>query len=494
MVEPVGLRWDKAKGNNPNEKPKEKPKDKPEKPPFYPVVEAWKHPVDLKDELPEIIEMFDRYIVLPKYGSTLLAFWGVGTHVINSFKRFPRLAITSPETECGKSLVYDVLMSILEKPERTVSLTPASYYRVTELYHPTWLVDEFDLAQSKEGASLLYEVLDAGHERNGSVIRMDKEGDPERFNCYGALAFALIGNLKKSQVRNRCLPLKMERKLPTEHIPEWDEEEPEIAQKTLIIRQKLKRWAQDNAHKLKVLKPQFPAKLNNRKQNNWKPLLSIATLMGGDWYVKVLKALSSLDITNENDKQNNNFIYHLKTIYEGHDYLLTKTNYGNHDSICSLLNENEEWNYSSYTNRSGEVTGIIAKDIAQKLKKYEIYSSDQISEEGNRRGYRRKTLQPVFDRYGNPPEIPVNPLEIAENSQILDDAPVSDSEQITQINLQNPSTEAKNNSITGNGVVSGNNELGDSFPETASAVKPPTLTEKFMQNSLNQSKAKLRKT
>ena len=49
------------------------------------------------------------------------------------------------------------------------------------------------------------------------------------------------------------------------------------------IRRKLARWAADNIHIIKDLKPPQPPDFNNRLNANWKLLLQIAQHAGGGW-------------------------------------------------------------------------------------------------------------------------------------------------------------------------------------------------------------------
>jgi putative DNA primase/helicase len=49
------------------------------------------------------------------------------------------------------------------------------------------------------------------------------------------------------------------------------------------LRRKLARWAADNAVAIKEVKPILPLNFTNRVAANWKLLLAIAELAGGNW-------------------------------------------------------------------------------------------------------------------------------------------------------------------------------------------------------------------
>jgi hypothetical protein len=49
------------------------------------------------------------------------------------------------------------------------------------------------------------------------------------------------------------------------------------------LRSKAARWAEDSFDRLAVADPQVPEALNDRAADNWRPLLAIADLSGGEW-------------------------------------------------------------------------------------------------------------------------------------------------------------------------------------------------------------------
>src|SRR5262249_14703835 len=63
------------------------------------------------------------------------------------------------------------------------------------------------------------------------------------------------------------------------------------------LRQKAARWAADNFDKLTDPDPKLPEALNDRAADNWRPLLAIADLAGGDW--PSMAARSALSLSGE---------------------------------------------------------------------------------------------------------------------------------------------------------------------------------------------------
>src|SRR6202022_3515960 len=50
-----------------------------------------------------------------------------------------------------------------------------------------------------------------------------------------------------------------------------------------LLRRQAARWAYDNFSGLTDPEPEVPDSLNDRAADNWRPLLAIAELAGGDW-------------------------------------------------------------------------------------------------------------------------------------------------------------------------------------------------------------------
>ena len=49
------------------------------------------------------------------------------------------------------------------------------------------------------------------------------------------------------------------------------------------LRRKATRWVMDNQAQLRDADPELPQALNDRAQDNWRPLFAIAAVAGGPW-------------------------------------------------------------------------------------------------------------------------------------------------------------------------------------------------------------------
>lgn len=79
---------------------------------------------------------------------------------------------------------------------------------------------------------------------------------------------------------DRSIILELRRKLPHESVDRIRHAEPGLFDD---LRSKLARFADDNSDRVRLTCPELPPSLNDRAQDNWEPLLAIATVAGGDW-------------------------------------------------------------------------------------------------------------------------------------------------------------------------------------------------------------------
>jgi putative DNA primase/helicase len=239
----------------------------------------WPAPVDGRTLLNELVGGFTRYVVLPPHGATALALWTVFAHSLDCFAVAPRLALLSPEKRCGKTLTLTLLSFLVPRALLASSISLASLFRTVDKARPTLLLDEADtfVHMSDE----LRGVLNSGHSRAGAfVIRVVGDNfEPRKFSTWAAMAFGAIGRLPDA-LMDRSIIMLMVRKAPGETVRRFRQDRTEDLQ---VLARKAARWAADNAEALKGADPGIPGGLNDRAADNWRPLLAIADLSGGEW-------------------------------------------------------------------------------------------------------------------------------------------------------------------------------------------------------------------
>ena len=251
--------------------------------------EPWPEPVKGADLLGTLAGFFARHLVLPTGAADLLAVWSVHTHCFACARHTPRLAIGSPDKQCGKTTALDLLQMVVCKPLPTANVTAAAVFRTVEACAPTLLVDEADtFLGENEG---LRGVLNAGHKRGGQVIRcVGDDAEPRTFAAFAPAAIAAIGALPGT-IADRSIRIVMrratqaERPQPIRGATERD---------GAILARKAARWATDNAAALHDRDPALPDGMANRVADNWRILFAIAEVAGGDWPTRLGKAAEAL--------------------------------------------------------------------------------------------------------------------------------------------------------------------------------------------------------
>jgi putative DNA primase/helicase len=251
----------------------------------FPEPEPWPEPLDGAKVLHDVAKAIRQYVVMPDHACDTVALWAAHTYLLDHTMITPRLAITSPMKGCGKTTLLDVLGQIVYRPLPAANCSASSIFRVVERHRPCLLIDEADsfLSENEE----LRGVLNSGHRRGGSVLRtVGDDHEPRAFATYAACAIAMIGQLPGT-LADRSVTNDLVRRKGDEAIEPFRFDR--VEHLTVLVR-KLTRWTRDNAEAIAATEPLMPAGLHNRAADNWRGLLSIATVAGGDWLVRGHKA------------------------------------------------------------------------------------------------------------------------------------------------------------------------------------------------------------
>jgi putative DNA primase/helicase len=151
-------------------------------------IDPWPDHVNGADVLDAIAERFTRYVALPDGAADVLALWCGHVHVFEVFQCSPRLNITSPEKQCGKTTLRDAISLFVQHPILTENLTTAVLFRLVDGQSPVMLADEYDcwLGYNEE----LRGLLNAGHRKGAMVYRC--EGDNNEVRAFSAYAPAVL--------------------------------------------------------------------------------------------------------------------------------------------------------------------------------------------------------------------------------------------------------------------------------------------------------------
>ena len=253
----------------------------------FPEPEPWPEPVDGAALLDGIAGAIGRHVIMAEHSRDACALWAAHTFLLDHGMITPRLAITSPTKGCGKTTLLDVVGCLVLRPLPAANVSASAIFRVVEGFRPTLLIDEADsfLKDNEE----LRGVLNSGHRRGGGVLRTVAVGDTfevHSFSTYAACAIGLIGVLPGT-LADRSVTIALTRRKPNEPV---DPFRLDRVDRLVVLTRKLVRWTKDNAEAIGAAEPEMPAGLYNRAADNWRPLLSVATVAGGDWLARGHKA------------------------------------------------------------------------------------------------------------------------------------------------------------------------------------------------------------
>jgi 5S rRNA maturation endonuclease (ribonuclease M5) len=254
-------------------------------------VEPWPEAVNGAEILDAIANRFENYAVLPEGAADMLPLWSAHTHVYKLFQISPRLNISAPTQECGKTTLRNCVSLFCARAVRTDNMTTAVMFRLVSGHSPTILADECDkwLFINEE----LRGLICSGHEKGGAVMRCEGDSNELRkFGCYAPFVLAAIGALP-SQLHSRSICIRLER-ATREEIKKRSRFDLEHVEYEMELNRKLARWTTDNRERIRSCDPKLPEHLFNRIADNWRVLFAIAEVAGGDWPQRCADALVKL--------------------------------------------------------------------------------------------------------------------------------------------------------------------------------------------------------
>lgn len=352
--------------------------------------EPWPEAVHGAELLDAIAQVCACYVVLPDGAAVAAALWTLHTYLIDVLHVSPILALTSPQKRCGKSTLLDVLRALVRRALGASNISAAAVFRVVETMAPTLLIDEADtfLAEREE----LRGILNAGHTRStAQVVRTVGDGhEPRAFRTFCPKAIAAIGELPGT-IEDRSIIIRMHRRAPDEHVARLRRDR--IESELEPLRRRAARWAADNASTVREADPKVPSELDNndRAADNWRPLLAIADLAGGDWPTRAQKAaklLSGAGATEDSDIRVQ-LLADVRDIFGADEHVSTET------LLSKLIAMPErpwsEWRHGKY---------LTPRGLSRLLKPFDIASKTvRLGASETAKGYARADFAHAFAHY-----------------------------------------------------------------------------------------------
>jgi Protein of unknown function (DUF3631) len=413
--------------------------------------EPWPDPVDSAEVLNQISQTLSRFVSLPKGAADAMALWTAHTHCFQAFSHTPRLHITSPLKQCGKTTLLNILGCLVPKPFRVDNVRDKAAFRVIENCGPTILADGAD-SFIFDNDDLL-DVLVAGHERDSRVIRcVGYEKEPRAFDLFSPAIISGIGAIP-GPLQDRSIPIRLSRAKPGELSQRFDSLKSEHEEN---LRRKLVRFAADHFARIKDSDPALPPGAYNRLADNWRPLFAIAEIAGSDWPDRARTAFAAL-VDQRDDEQDLGvmLLADIRQIFteQGIDRIPSA-------GLVQALNAMADRPWSE-AHKDRPVSQVW---LARKLGVFDIYSSALRVQEKTGRGYFLTAFRDAFERYLPQQEnsnhncvIPIEKIAASSTSQSATNSN-SVADEKAQNTLQNKpllrccASDAQNNGLTVNCV------------------------------------------
>jgi hypothetical protein len=149
------------------------------------------------------------------------------------------------------------------------------------------------------------------------------------------------------------------------------------------------RWSDDYVDEISGIEPDMGG-LINRTADNWRPLFTIADLIGLDWPERIREAADIL-IGTEPDSDDSVLLADIKTAFEARDADRLSS-----EEICEGLIATEGRPWAEY-GKSGKP--ISKNQLAKRLKRFKIIPDSVRIGGKTPKGYYRRQFQEAWDRY-----------------------------------------------------------------------------------------------
>jgi uncharacterized protein DUF3631 len=357
--------------------------------------------------VPELVTFVRRYVVMPDEQLLVVALWIIHTHCVEAFEQTPYLSVTSPEKQCGKSRLLEVLELVVARPWMVALPSEAVVYRHVQEVTPTMLLDETDAifnprtADKYEG---LRALLNSGHRRGAKVPRcIGTSTDIAEFSTFCAKVLAGIGMLPDT-VADRSIPIRLERRTRDEEIDRFRRHE--VKPTADVLRKQIVRWAAQNGATFADVHPAMPDELSDRMQESCESVVVIADALGcGDDARTALVTLFAAERLDDQETMRMRLLRDIRTVFGEQERAIGKRcSAVRTETLVLRLSAMEEAPWGTYYGR-----GIEPRDIASLLRHFGIRSTTvrAAGAAGARpaKGYKRDHLQAAWDRY-----LPVTPV------------------------------------------------------------------------------------
>jgi hypothetical protein len=355
----------------------------------------------------EIIALMRRFLVMSDEQYLVVALWIIHTYCMEAFEQTPYLAVTSPEKQCGKTRLLELLSKLCNRAWLVITPSEATIFRKINNEHPTLLLDEVDTIFNPKAMAAghhehLRALFNAGHRRGVPVARAADFGAKlVEFDVFCPKVLSGIGALPDT-IADRSIPIRMQRRTANEPLEPFKQryiEGPCQVMVDKIIEKSLQITGPMSNGKY----PDMPDELSDRLSEGCEPLVHIADFLGcGEPARKAVVTLCAVEErVDEHSTMRLRLLRDLKKVFTGAGGKprprLSTT------KVIELLEklEDSQWKYPHYYGRD-----ITSRDLATMLRHYGVEPKlIRLSGSGRKgtgevkRGYLYDDLHSVFERY-----------------------------------------------------------------------------------------------
>lgn len=346
----------------------------------------WPWPIYGSALMERLLAAFKRHVVLSDQQILAISLWVILTHLVDAVRVLPILALVSPVRRCGKTTLLGIIQVLVSRGLLSSNITSASLFRVVDEWRPTLIIDEADtfLAKSEE----LVGIVNAGHTRDTAfVYRMASGNKPRRFDVFCPKAIAGIGH-RSPTITDRSIVIVHQRKRQEEKVEKYRASENDDL---VALRAQVARWAADNLDAVRTAKFDLPSLPSDRAQDNWEPLLAIASCLGDCWLERATQAAEELSVIHDRAMcSGEELLRDIRASFSsrGRDKIFT---YQLIDDLCS--DPDKPW---ATFNRTKPVT---PRQISKLLENFEIEPGDVRIGSEVKKGYVLFDFEDAFARY-----------------------------------------------------------------------------------------------
>jgi hypothetical protein len=241
--------------------------------------------------LDEALNHLTRHMHMDYHEAVCCALWVAHTYMFKRFSHTPRVVISAPEPQCGKTvLLHHLLGSMVNKRLTADNISPPVFFRIVETHKPTFMIDEVD-AWLKEDTDLI-SSLNSGFEPQGQVLRcVGDDHEVRGFSTHAPVAMSGIQIETKlpSATLDRAILVTLER--AQGDISKTDAfKTKHHASAIKITGSKIAKWMTDVEEQIAATNPTMPDALINRGEDKWSPLFAIAEVAGSSWPERIRAA------------------------------------------------------------------------------------------------------------------------------------------------------------------------------------------------------------